>query len=91
MKSIRRLPAVAVLAMIAMLAGLVSAPPAATSPPDRTVSEVAGLSVTDLRALLTQRKVTSVELVREYVRRIDSYDAAYDGQPGLSAVIAVTF
>lgn len=93
--SIRRLPAVAALAVVALLAGLVSAPAGATPPPDppgpphRGVPEVADLGVTDLRALLTQRKVTSVELVREYLRRIHGYDEAYGDQPGLSAVITV--
>jgi amidase len=89
MRSSRNLAALAVGSML--IGTLATASPAAAEPrpADRPSVQVAGLGVTDLSALLTQRKVTSVQLVREYLRRIDAYDDAYAGQPGLSAVITV--
>lgn len=88
-RSVRRLPAVVALTVVALLASLISAPVVATKPPHDPGFEVANSGVTDLRALLTQRKVTSVELVHEYLRRIERYDDSYGDQPGLSAVITV--
>ncbi|MFC5744466.1 amidase [Actinomadura rugatobispora] len=75
----------------ALLAGAAATatPAAAAGPPGRPAVQVAGLGVTDLRALLTQRKTTSVQLVREYLRRIDAYDGPRGERPGLSAVINV--
>ncbi|KAB2346450.1 amidase [Actinomadura rudentiformis] len=59
---------------------------AASAAPSRRVPQVAGLGVADIRALLTARKVTSVQLVEQYLRRIKAYDTA---GPGLTAVIRV--
>lgn len=83
MTSLRRL-AVPLLAA-ALAASLVTAPAAAHPP--RT--DVVGLGVADLAALLDARQVTSVELVGEYLRRIDAYEDAYADQPGINAVITV--
>lgn len=70
---------------------LLPASPAASAVPpalDLPV-EVTRLGVADLGLLLTSRKVTSVDLVREYLRRIEAYDKPYGTQPGLSSVITV--
>src|SRR5882757_6972047 len=64
---------------------LLTAP--ASAAPHRV--DVVGLGVADLRVLLDARRVSSVELVGEYLRRIDAYEDAYADQPGINAVITV--
>ncbi|EID52715.1 amidase [Saccharomonospora xinjiangensis] len=51
--------------------------------------EVAGRTVSDLRAMLDDGAVTSVQLVEAYLRRIDAYDRDRDGRPGLRAVLTI--
>ncbi|GGS56845.1 amidase family protein [Actinokineospora fastidiosa] len=41
----------------------------------------------ELSALLASGRVSSVQLVRAYLARIDAYEEAYDDQPGVNAVI----
>jgi amidase len=72
-------------ALSASLSVALPATPAAAHP---TV-DVVGLGVADLGRLLHARRVTSVELVGEYLRRIDAYEDAYADQPGVNAVITV--
>ncbi|MFC6017681.1 amidase [Plantactinospora solaniradicis] len=52
-------------------------------------ADVVDMGVDELRQLLQNRRVSSVDLVREYLRRIDAYENAYGDQPGVNAVIAV--
>ncbi|WP_020674206.1 amidase family protein [Amycolatopsis nigrescens] len=80
---VRRL--VAILLAASLLVTLVATPAYAS----RTPVDVVGLGVADLRVLLDQRKVTSLQLVGEYLRRTAAYENAYAGQPGVNAVIAV--
>ncbi|GAA2105926.1 amidase family protein [Actinomadura alba] len=89
--SARRLRWVIALVTAAGLSSTLITPPAVHASPPRPSAppQVAGLGVDDIRVLLKNRKVTSVQLVREYLRRIEAYDDAYGDQPGLSAVIAV--
>lgn len=51
--------------------------------------DVTGLGVADLAHLLDTRQVTSAELVDTYLRRVDAYENAYPGHPGVNAVITV--
>jgi amidase len=83
MTLLRRLAVPLLAATLA--ASLVTAP--AVAHPARV--DVVGLGAADLAALLDARRVTSVELVGEYLRRIDVYENAYAGQPGINAVITV--
>ncbi|MBC6459034.1 amidase [Actinomadura sp. HBU206391] len=89
--SARRLRRVIALVTAAGLSGTLVTPPAADASPHRPSAppQVAGLGLDELRVLLKHRRLTSVQLVREYLRRIEAYDHAYGDQPGLSAVIAV--
>ncbi|PXY38249.1 hypothetical protein [Prauserella flavalba] len=68
----------ALLLAAALSATLLTSPAQATGRPR---VDVVGLGVAEARALLESRRVTSVELVREYLRRIDAYENAYAGQP----------
>ncbi|RJK94954.1 amidase [Vallicoccus soli] len=47
------------------------------------------MGVEELGELLAERRVTSVQLVRAYLDRIEAYEEAYADQPGVNAVIAV--
>ncbi|MFI0420932.1 amidase [Spongiactinospora sp. 9N601] len=48
---------------------------------------VVDLDATKLGELLASGRVTSVQLVKAYQARIDAYEQAYAGQPGVNAVI----
>ncbi|WUI02562.1 amidase family protein [Spirillospora sp. NBC_00431] len=48
---------------------------------------VVNMDAAELRGLLASGRVTSVRLVKAYQARIDAYEEAYAGQPGVNAVI----
>ncbi|MEU5882163.1 amidase family protein [Spirillospora sp. NPDC047279] len=77
-------PLVAFTAAAALTVTLMPTP--AQAKPGHRVPQVAGLGVSDLRELLAKRRVTSVQLVDAYLRRIEAYDKR---GPALSAVIGV--
>lgn len=52
-------------------------------------ADVVNMGVDELRQLLRDRRVSSTDLVREYLRRIAAYENAYGDQPGINAIIAV--
>ncbi|MGK5741484.1 amidase [Micromonospora sp. URMC 103] len=85
---------VSLLVVLGVVGGAVIVPggrSAAARPPDRSslAADVVVMGVDDLRQLLQSRRVSSVQLVREYLRRINAYENAYADQPGVNAVIAV--
>lgn len=71
--------------LAAVLSGSLVAAPVHATP----AVNVVGLGVADLQALLDTRRVTSVQLVSAYLRRIDAYENPYGDQPGINAVITV--
>ncbi|MEU6645385.1 amidase family protein [Saccharomonospora sp. NPDC046836] len=76
------------LVAAALPAALLTAPAHAARPAPTAV-DVVGLGVAEAHTLLTQRKVTSVQLVDSYLQRIEAYEDAYGDQPGVNAVITV--
>ncbi|MGC4744519.1 amidase [Micromonospora sp. DT201] len=89
----RRLVVSSVLALGLAAGTLVAPSPSTATPPllsrHSLASDVVTMDVDDLRQLLQRKQVTSVQLVREYLRRIDAFEDAYGDQPGINAVITV--
>lgn len=91
------------LAAVALAAGLgltgpaspASAAPAVTAgaaaarllTPAQVDRLVVDATAAQLAALLREGRVTSLQLVRGYLRRISAYEGAYGDQPGVNAVI----
>ncbi|MEU7801824.1 amidase [Micromonospora arborensis] len=89
----RRLVVSSVLALSLTAGALVAPSPSTATPPllsrPSLAIDVVTMDVDDLRQLLQRKQVTSVQLVRAYLRRIDAFEDAYGDQPGINAVITV--
>ncbi|MQA98264.1 MAG: hypothetical protein GEV11_28045 [Streptosporangiales bacterium] len=89
----------AVVTATALAGGCFASPPstdAGTVAASRTPTPVAApapdvtrLDMAELRKLLLDGKVTSAELVRAYLERIEAYETKYRDEPGINAVIKV--
>ncbi len=68
-----------------LLLSLLLPPAAAQAAPPPVVDT----TVTEVAAMLADGETTSVELVRQYLRRVTAFEDAYGDQPGLNAIINV--
>ncbi|MGW9478190.1 amidase [Saccharomonospora azurea] len=82
--------ALAIVSGMSVALSLLAAVPAtAASPEPAPETDVVGRTVADLRHLLDDGSVTSVQLVDAYLRRIEAFDRDRPDRPGLRAVISV--
>jgi Asp-tRNA(Asn)/Glu-tRNA(Gln) amidotransferase A subunit family amidase len=88
----RRILATSIVAL-GLSAGAFLVPAQSMASPHVTRSslsqDVVTMGVDELRQMLQRRQVTSVQLVQEYLRRINAYENAYGNQPGINAIITV--
>ncbi|WP_197321147.1 amidase [Saccharomonospora sp. NB11] len=81
--------ALAIVSGVSIALSVLTVPATAASPDPVPPPDVVGLTVTDLRELLDDGAVTSVQLVDAYLRRIDTYDRDRAGHSGLRSILHV--